>query len=130
MELTNMAAQVCASYLDRKDIKYSTVDGNHILVHYSTSSVANIQITFEFSNNTRDVRIYAYGFARFPEEKLIHAQLACSLSNSQLRWGKFYIDSDNDLMIEIDAIITPSTVGEICYELMRKITDNIDLRKH
>ena len=30
-------------------------------------------------------------------------------------------------MIEIDAIITPSTVGEICYELMRKITDNIDL---
>lgn len=124
----NMAAQAFANYLEQKDIKYS-IHGNDnhiILVSYSGENMSDINIWFNFYPSTRNVSIRIVGIARIPEEKIYNVSYELSQLNHKYRWVKFYLDSDNDVTAETDAIITPSTVSDICHELLRRTRDIVD----
>lgn len=59
-------------------------------------------------------------FESVPAEKVSDVLVVCNSLNTQLKWFKFYIDDENDLMIQDDAIITPETAAEECFELLAR----------
>ena len=68
-------------------------------------------------------------FDRCPAEKLGDVLIVCNALNAQFRWLKFYIDKDNDIMVEDDAILTPETAGEECFELLARTAGILDKAK-
>lgn len=122
----NMAAQAFANYLDKNELKYKIQDSRKIMVPYSGDNMTHIHNVLTFSDDTRDVQIHVWSIARMPEEKVGNACFVCSKLNSKYRWIKFYVDSDNEITAETDAIITPSTVGEVCHELIRRMVNIVD----
>lgn len=124
----NMAAKAFGAYLEKRDIKYTIRgdDEDMVLVRYAGDNMSDIPVWFNFSTNTHDVAVRVVSIAKIPENKIANACFACSKLNSKYRWVKFYLDFDNEVTAELDAIITPSTVGEVCYELLRRIKNIVD----
>ncbi len=63
-----------------------------------------------------------------PAEKRDAVILACNEINRAYKWIKLYVDSDNDLMYQVDAKLSPETAGEEALEMilrMANITDEI-----
>lgn len=67
-------------------------------------------------------------FESVPEDKLVDVVFVCNELNSKFKWVKFYVDSDRDLMLEDDAILTTETAADEVFELllrMIKISDDV-----
>ena len=57
-------------------------------------------------------------FESVPAEKVINVLFECNKLNSTYRWLKFYVDGNNDIMVEDDAILSPENAAEECFELL------------
>ena len=53
-----------------------------------------------------------------PADKMTDIIVLCNSLNEKYRWEKFYISSDGNIRVEDDAIVTPETAGEECFELL------------
>lgn len=53
-----------------------------------------------------------------PDDRVADLLVVCNAMNNEYRWLKFCIDSDNDIMLEDDAIVTPENAGSECVELI------------
>ena len=53
-----------------------------------------------------------------PADKMTDIIVLCNSLNEQYRWVKFYVSTENNIMIEDDAIVSPDTAGEECFELL------------
>ena len=60
-------------------------------------------------------------FESIPEDKIIDVILVCNELNAKFKWVKFYVDSDHDLMLEDDAILTAENAAEEVFELMLRM---------
>lgn len=59
---------------------------------------------------------------RVPADKLPDMYAVCNAINARYKWLKFYVDEDNDLMVEDDAILSIESAAEESFELlMRRI---------
>lgn len=125
MELTNMAAKLFADYLDKKGTKYSKYDNETIEVILKGENTS-VRLLFIFDDDTRSVGIKVWNIVKIPEEKVGNACFVCSKLNGEYRWVKFSLDSENNLDAVTDAIITPSTVGEVCHELLHRVARIVD----
>ena len=59
-------------------------------------------------------------FERVPEEKIADGYALCNSLNAKFKWLKFYVDKDNDLMVEDDAILSVDTAADECFELLMR----------
>ena len=57
-------------------------------------------------------------YERVPDDKFAAALLACNSLNVRFKWVTFYIDKDNDIMLHLDAILSPDNAGEEALELL------------
>ena len=57
-------------------------------------------------------------FDKCPEDRFAELIVVCNALNVEYRWVKFYVDKDNDIMVSDDAIVSPETAGEECFELL------------
>ncbi len=69
------------------------------------------------SENGEYVSLYL-DFEPIPEDKFIDVLIVCNELNSKFKWVKFYVDSDKDLMLEDDAILTNENAAEEVFELL------------
>lgn len=53
-----------------------------------------------------------------PQEKTADLYAVCNQYNSTLKWFKFYLDKDNDIIVQGDAILSPESAAEECFELL------------
>ena len=53
-----------------------------------------------------------------PDDKIADVIYVCNQLNMKFRWVKFYVDSDGDVMIEDDAIVSSENAGEELLELV------------
>ena len=51
---------------------------------------------------------------------------ACNSLNQEYRWVRFYLDKDWDLICEADALLDPSSGGEECLSIVRRMVNIID----
>ena len=57
-------------------------------------------------------------YERVPDDKFAAALLACNALNVRFKWVTFYIDKDNDIMLHLDAILSPDNAGDEALELL------------
>ena len=111
-------AQMYIAKLEAENLKYTTrdlPDGSNVV-----SVMFNMVFThaiFQSSDNGKHVA-FRTQLEAVPAEKVNDLLVVCNSLNMRYRWLKFYLDKDNDIMVEDDAIITPETAGEECFELL------------
>jgi len=123
--MTN-ATRIFADYLDEKGVRYNVEDEHVLSVRYNGDNAPNIRLLFIFGKEGRDVAIRCFSVAKVPDDRVARAHETCSKLNAQFRWVKFYVDSDNEVTAEDDAIIEPSTLGAECFGLMLRCIEIVD----
>ena len=101
-----------------EELKYTTRDlpDGSIVVSVMFNMVFTHAI-FQSSDNGTHVA-FRTQLESCPAEKTSDMLVVCNSLNMRYRWLKFYLDKDNDIMIEDDAIITTETAGDECFELL------------
>ena len=70
-------------------------------------------------------------YERVPQEKVANLIYLCNELNAEYKWVTYYVDKDNDLIMHDDAIISPESAAEECFELlirMLKISEDLKPR--
>lgn len=70
-------------------------------------------------------------YERIPEDKVADLIFLCNELNAEYKWITYYVDKDNDLIMHDDAIVSPESAAEECFELlvrMLKISEDIKPR--
>ena len=125
----NSAARLFCDYLDQKKVKYTKLDSDAVKLSYTGKNCPSIDVTFVFGDDGRDVEIRSYSIAKINAEdpkQHLGALIACSEMNKKYRWIKFYLDDDNEITAEDDAVIDPYTTGEECYKLLGHMVNIVD----
>ena len=84
------------------------------------SSGNSYDVMFLFDQDEESVGLRVYGLAKCNRDSYAKALLKVNALNDRFRWFKFVIDKDNDINMEMDAVITPRTAGDVCTELLRR----------
>lgn len=125
----NSAARLFCDYLEQRKVRYHELGPDAIRVSYAGDNCPSIAVNFKFSDDGRDVAIRCYSIAKIKEEdakQYLGALYTCSELNRNYRWVKFYLDSDNEVTAEDDAVIDPYTTGEECYKLLGHMVNIVD----
>ena len=60
---------------------------------------------------------------KVPDEKYADVLLACNLLNAKFKYVKFYIDDDNEVALEDDAILSVESAADEAFELLVRTID-------
>ncbi len=112
------SAQMYIAKLKAEELKYTTRDlpDGSIVVSVMFNMVFTHAI-FQSNDNGKHVA-FRTQLESVPAEKVNDMLVVCNSLNMRYRWLKFYLDKDNDIMVEDDAIVSPETAGEECFELL------------
>ena len=118
--------QLFMRYMDAEGIKYVDRDEFVVKVTYTGDNMKSIPV-FVFFDEDGDpiVQMKCWDIANF-KGKEAKAVLACNEMNKNWRWIKFHLDDDADIVASIDAYIEPTTCGEECMRLVRRVVNITD----
>lgn len=115
--------------LDQRGIRYQEMEDSKLpalRIGYSLSNMDHLDVYFWFDDGGTTLH-YATGIiAHVPEGKTDVALRTVNQLNVQYRWLSFYLDSDNDVLANADAIILQDVVGDQCYELLQRAINVTD----
>ena len=116
-----------SSYLDEQGIKYTETDQDNVFkVVYGGDNLDTIPVYVFFDEDGDPyVQFKCWNIANF-NGKQEAAIAVCNSLNAEYRWVKFYIDSDNDVVASIDAMISVDSCGEECLSLVRRVVHIVD----
>ena len=60
-------------------------------------------------------------YERVPEDKLPDVIFTCNELNARYKWITFYVDSDNDVVLHDDAILSVDSAADEAFELLLRI---------
>ena len=113
--------------LDEKKVKYATEGDRPVVrIHYNGSNFRNVCFSFVFDEDGRSAGLRVFSVAQFRKSELTDAYEFCNRANSEYRWVRFYVDSDRELTVSLDAVLTPETVASVCYELLERAVSIVD----
>lgn len=122
---------------DRHSIKYRTVEVNEVSfieAGYNIGGGPSIRVAFFTPGKEgNDVQLRINGLMYgIPTEKRAAILEACNRVNSEMRFLKFYLDKDSDLVGEADLPTSTSDecVGENCFELFLRTMQILDRCYH
>lgn len=119
-------AELYTERLDKGDVRYTKEDDHVVRVAFKGQNADSITILAVFDEEGGPhVAFRCYSILNFKDKKEAGA-LACSEINSQYRWIKFYLDKDNEITGAADAILCEEKAGDICFELLVRMTDIVD----
>ncbi|MBE6633390.1 MAG: YbjN domain-containing protein [Ruminococcaceae bacterium] len=113
--------------LDAEKVKYST-DGDRpvVRIYYNGANFRNVCFSFVFDEDGLSAGLRAFSVAQFRKDELSDAHEFCNRMNSEYRWVRFFVDSDRELTVALDAVLTPETVASVCYELLERAVSIVD----
>ena len=119
------------SFLDEKGVRYdyfARTEERHeaIKVSYNADNKDTISVILFFDDDGRTLNAKSFTIAKVPSAKLMDTYVILNELNYEYRWVKFYIDSDNEVTVAGDAIVSPETVGAECYEIIQRYVNIID----
>lgn len=103
-------------------------------LHFDAREIDNGGAMVAFPYNGKLARIFFNGqdgtymsmylvFESVPAEKIPDMLVVCNELNSTYKWVKFYLDSDNDLVLQDDAILSVDSAADEVFELMLRMFD-------
>jgi hypothetical protein len=116
-----------AQRLDREKLIYTKYeDKKKITLGYDGENFKDLTIVFLFDDDGESVAIRVWSIEQFNESQLDDAYEFCNRMNHDYRWLSFYVDSDNELTIRVDAILSKPTVADECLELLHRTVSIMD----
>ena len=135
--MSQKTLELITEAFDRHKIKYRTVDVENlsfIEAGYNISGGPSVRAVFFAQNSdSNDVQIRINGLMHgVPKEKRIPVLEACNRVNGEMRFLKFYLDKENDLVGQGDlpSSISDDCVGEGCFELFLRTMQILDKCYH
>ena len=117
-----LCAERFVNLLREKDLNFSPVttrEGND-LIDFPWQG-RNLKCIF--SGDQGEYLSLYYFLESVPEDKIADALWVCNEMNNKYKWVKFYIDSENDIMLEDDAILTVENAPDEAFELILRMID-------
>lgn len=116
----SVLAEALSLQLNNKDIKNSihgdNKEGVIILQQLPESKIA-ATVLFLTDDKTNSVSVRFYNFYKMEEEDITgNTFFLLNQMNLRYRWGKVVLD-ENDIMIAMDAMVTPFNIADICVQL-------------
>lgn len=109
-------------YLDGKNIKYNDSDEFHIVVPFSGDNIKSFRVHINFDKDGEGmIQAYAWDIGNFSGDNYAKGLIICNELNCKYRWVKFYLDSDKDVCVSLDAYVDIETVGEEVLNLIHRI---------
>ena len=130
------ATEMISETFDQYGIKYRTAETenlSYVEAGYNIECGPFARVVYFSSRNENDVQIRIFGLMnKVPEEKRTAMVDACNSVNNKIRYYKFYLDPDNDLLAEYDLPLSSADerVGENCYEMFVRATQILDTFYH
>jgi len=124
MEATTM--KICADkfvqYLESKNYNYTVLadedDKAVVDFPYSGKSAK----CFFTGDNGEYLSIYMV-YESVPEDKYASALIACNEVNCKYKWVTAYLDEDRDILLHLDALLTPETSASETMEMLVRFVD-------
>ena len=115
-----ICAEMFVANLNAKGLRFSTADlndgGTCVSIMFNGKTT---NLFFGGDDNGTHVALRTV-FERCPSDRLADMLIVCNSLNLQYRWLKFCIDNENDIMVEDDAILSPETAADECFELLAR----------
>ena len=86
----------------------------------------HVTIYVYFDDDGKSVHLCTSVIASIPEEKTAEIFQVINDLHCRLRWVRFYLDKDNDLVADADLIIDGVYAGAMCTELVQRTASIID----
>ena len=113
-------------HLEREGIKYVNRDEDAVDITFTGKEASSIRVTVRFSDDdTGYVHFFNMTIGSF-KDKFADALIMCNNMNKKYRWVKFYIDDDEDVIVDSDAIVDLGTVGPECLEIVIRTVRIVD----
>ena len=113
-----LAAQLFTDELNVRSFAYSVHEMSEGAV--VSFSCCGMHTNFIFSGEEgRYASMYTLMTA-VSAEKLTETILLCNTLNNETKWFKFFVDDENDLMMQDDAILSPESAADECSELLER----------
>ncbi len=124
----NASAKKFMAYLDSQSLKYDFNDREDDVSVTIGMAAKNttVKVTVFIDNDNSHVALRCFCIAKAPESKFGNVLVACNQCNVEYRWVKFVIDSDLDVSVYDDAIVSPETAGEELFELVLRMIGIVD----
>lgn len=117
----NTCAELFINNLKSKDLGCDVREiEDGVLVHLSYD---NKPINMIFKGDNGSYFSLYITFENVPQEKVVDAIIACNELNTAYKWAKFYVDKDNDIMVQDDAILSVATAAEEAFEILLRVID-------
>ncbi len=110
-----------ANILNEKELNFTVKNNNTDEIIDFPWQGRNLKCIF--SGDEGEYLSMYYCLESVPEEKLADVLFVCNEMNAKYKWVKFYLDSDNDIMLEDDAILSPANAGAEAFELLIRMID-------
>lgn len=118
--MLNTCAELFVENLKSKNLNFecgTTKSGDSVVEFPYSGKVAKM---FFGGNDGGYLSIYVV-YERVPEDKLSDVIFACNELNCRYKWVTFYVDSDNDVVLHDDAILSVSNAADEAFELLVRI---------
>ena len=115
--------------LDQSEIKYAELENTKVpavRIGYSLTNMNHLDVIFWFDEDGTTMHFGTSVIAHVPQNKTDVALRAVNQANVKYRWLAFYLDADNDILANGDAIITQNVVGDTCSELLQRALNICD----
>lgn len=120
-------AQKFKQYLESKDYKftlYADDEDNAVIGFPYSGREAKCFFT---GDDGEYLSIYMV-YESVPEAKYANALIACNEVNCKYKWVTAYLDEDRDILLHLDALLTPETAAAEAMEMLVrliKISDDV-----
>ena len=115
-------------YLDSKNYHYSSREDNDgdVIVDFPYSGkVAKLV----FSGDDGEYASLYMQYEHVPEDKRMKLIEVCNDLNCRFKWVTFFVDQDQDLMLQVDAKLSADTAADETMELMARMFNIADKAK-
>ena len=120
--MLNTCASLFAKFLESKDLNFDAkeLENGRAVVNFPyNGKIARI---FFSGDNGTYMSMYLV-FESVPAEKTADMLVLCNELNNTYKWVKFYLDDDNSLILQDDAILSVDNAADEVFELMLRMFD-------
>ena len=119
------------SFLDAKGVRYDYFEPGEnsseaIKISYKCDNVDSVSVLVFFDKDGGSINAKSFSIAKVPTGKIVEMYTLLNELNYEYRWVKFYLDSDNEVTVSGDAIISEETAGNECLEIVLRYINIID----
>ena len=130
MATAEQQAQSFERELNARGLKYDRVDFDRPFYKVNFGggdfSFSHLCINIVFDSDGESAQFVTGAVVSVPTEKTAQTLLAVNKNNCNFRWVKFYLDKDNDVICEADAILDANGGGKECVEVVMRMASIVD----